>query len=425
MLNRPILGLFHFLAYSVVERRQMAVSGGPLKGLRVVEFVGVGPGPFAAMWLADMGAEVIRVDRPGQRWNQTRGDILNRGRRSMALDLKQAGAAEVALRLLDRADILLEGFRPGVMERLGLGPDVCMKRNPRLVYGRVTGWGQDGPRAGQAGHDINYIATTGILATIGAREGRPMPPLNLLGDFGGGGLLLVSGVLAALVERSVSGRGQIVDAAMCEGASLLAGMIWSYHNKGLWADEREANIFDGGAPYYRCYRCRDNRFVAVGAIEKSFWGILLDCCGIEDDMLRNRRDERSLWPELCARMEAIFETEDCAHWCALTEGTDACLTPVLHFDEIGRDGHACERSSFLERDAALQPSPAPRFSRSSPSVTLPSPLVGEHTHEILLEWGFSEEEIETLAEGRLIAQGDGDEEGAVASFLSPEGGAAR
>ena len=291
---------------------------GPLSGIRVIEMVGVGPGPFAAMWLADMGAEVIRIGRPGARWNQTRRDVLNRGRRSLAVDLKRPGAAEVVLRLTDRADALIEGFRPGVMERLGLGPQVVQSRNPRLVYGRITGWGQDGPLAARAGHDITYLAQTGILGTIGPAE-KPMPPLNLLGDFGGGGMLLVAGILAALVERQASGRGQVVDAAMTEGASLLAAMIWAYHGKGLWRGEREANLFDGGAPFYGTYRCADGKWLAVGAIEPEFWTTFLDRCGIEDALLRQHQRDRARWPELRARLAAILSTKPRDAWLAASE----------------------------------------------------------------------------------------------------------
>ncbi len=381
----------------------MTERSGPLRGITVLEFVGVGPGPFAAMWLADMGAEVIRIDRPGQRWNQTRSDVLNRGRRSMALDLKAPGATEVAMRMIDRADVLIEGYRPGVMERLGLGPDVCQSRNPRLVYGRMTGWGQDGPRRDLAGHDINYIATTGILATIGTQADGPVPPLNLIGDFGGGGLLLVSGILAALVERGGSGKGQVVDAAMSEGASLLASMIWSYHNKGLWNPERESNLFDGGAPYYRCYRCRDGRYVALGAIEGAFWAQFLDLCGITDTELREARNDRAQWPALRARLEEIFRTRDADEWCRMTEGTDACLTPVLDFDAALEDPHAKAREAFVEVAGAWQPAPAPRFGRTPGRVAAPSPLVGEHTRDILGDAGFTGEEIAALEEQGVVS----------------------
>lgn len=368
---------------------------GPLTGLKVIEFVGVGPGPFAAMWLSDMGAQVIRIDRPGQRWNQTRGDVLNRGRRSMALDLKRPGAADVALRMMDGADVLLEGFRPGVMERLGLGPEVCLARHPRLVYGRITGWGQTGPRASEAGHDLNYIASTGVLAAIGPAD-HPVPPLNLIGDFGGGGMLLIAGVLAALVERATSGRGQVVDAAMAEGGALLSAMIWAYHNKGLWTPQRNANLFDGGAPFYRTYRCADGGFVALAAIEAEFWTLFLDLAGIEDPMLRDQRNDRALWPDLCARLEAVFLTRTRDDWAALYAGTDACVTPVLDFAAAPDDPQARARGTFAASQGAPQPAPAPRFERTPPAIQGPPPLVGEHTRVLLAEAGFTATEIAEL-----------------------------
>ena len=386
----------------------MAADGarrGPLAGIRVVEMVGVGPCPFAAMWLADMGAEVIRIDRPGQRWNQTRGDILNRGRRSLAVDLKKPGAADLVLRLVERADVLIEGFRPGVMERLGLGPEVCLARNPRLVFGRITGWGQDGPRAQRAGHDINFIAVTGILAAIGPADGRPTPPLNLIGDFGGGGMMLVAGVLAALVERATSGRGQVVDAAMAEGASLLAAMIWAYHGKGLWQAEREANLFDGGAPFYGTYRCADGRYVAVGAIEPEFWSLLLDRLGIDDPLLRGHQRDRARWPELRARLAAVLATRPRDEWCRLAEDSDACLAPVLGFDEAPAHAQAAARDGFATRDGTVQPAPAPRFSRTAGAIGSAPAFVGEHSRAILADAGFPASEIADLEARGIVAQG--------------------
>jgi len=374
----------------------MTQRKGPLAHLRVVEMVGVGPAPFAAMWMADMGADVIRIDRPGQRWNQTRQDVLNRSRRSIALDLKKRRGVDIALELIGNVDVLLEGYRPGVMERLGLGPDVCLGRNPKLVYGRMTGWGQDGPRAQEAGHDINYIATTGILSTIGTAEGGPVPPLNLIGDFGGGGMLLIAGVMAALVERSHSGKGQVVDAAMAEGAAMLSSMIWAYHGKGLWNSDREANLFDGGAPFYRCYRCRDGGWVALGAIEPEFWRTFLDRCGINDPLLRENQRNKALWPELRKRLAEIFLTRDRDEWAAMTANSDACLTPVLDFNEAVDDVHAKARQVFLEIAGIHQPAPAPRFSRTPGAVTLEPALVGEHSREILAEAGYSPQEIERL-----------------------------
>lgn len=378
---------------------------GPLSGFTVVEFVGVGPGPFAAMWFADMGARVIRIDRPGQRWNQTRADVLNRGRRSLALDLKKPGARDVALRLLAGADVLIEGYRPGVMERLGLGPAECHAVNPRLVYGRITGWGQDGPRAGEAGHDLTYLATTGILAAIGPRD-RPVPPLNLIGDFGGGGMLLIAGVMAALLERTTSGRGQVVDAAMTEGAALLSSMIWAYHNKGLWTVQREANLFDGGAPFYRVYACADGKSVAFAGIEEAFWTEFLDLAGIQDPLLRQQGRERAHWPEACDRLAAIFRTRSAADWAALTAGTDACVAPVLTFADAPDDPQARARGSFTTLDGARQPAPAPRFDRTPGHVQGPAPFVGEHTRDVLAESGFTPDEIARLEQQGIIRQED-------------------
>ncbi len=375
---------------------------GPLRGIRIVEMVGVGPGPFAAMWLADMGAEVIRVGRPGAAWNQTRGDVLNRGRRSLALDLKKPGAADVALRLIAQADALIEGFRPGVMERLGLGPALCHARNPRLVYGRITGWGQDGPRAQEAGHDITYLAETGLLAAIGTAE-KPVPPLNLLGDFGGGGMLLVAGILAALVERQTSGRGQVVDAAMAEGASLLGAMIWAYHGKGLWQAQREANLFDGGAPFYGTYRCADGQWIALGPIEQEFWHGFLDRCGIADADLREGVRDRARWPEMRERLATIIAARPRAEWLAQTEGSDACLAPVLGLAEAPAAKQAAARSAFTTLAGVTQPAPAPRFDRTPGATSAPPPIPGEHSRAILADWGFDAEEIAALeATGTVI-----------------------
>ena len=378
---------------------------GPLAGLKVVEMVGVGPGPFAAMWMADMGAEIIRVDRPGQRYNQTRGDLLNRGRRSLAVDLKKAGAAEVVLRLVAQADVLIEGFRPGVMERLGLGPDAAMALNPRLIYSRITGWGQDGPLAQRAGHDLNYLAVTGILATLGPEDRPPPPPLNLVGDFGGGGMLLLSGILAALVERGVSGKGQVVDAAMFEGASLLASMIWGYHHKGHWKAERNANIFDGGAPFYRTYRCADGKFVALAAIEPEFWNIFLDRAGIDDEELRTRQKERDCWPELASKLEAIFLTRSRDEWCSLLEYVDACVSPVLQFGEAAQHPHNAARSALAEHNSLSQPAVAPKFLRTPGEAGGPPPYVGEQTRDILIDWAFAPEETDALLKAGVVWQG--------------------
>jgi len=376
---------------------------GPLHGIRVIEMVGVGPGPFAAMWLADMGAEVIRVGRPGAASNQTRGDVLNRGRRSLALDLKKPGAVAVALRLIAQADALIEGFRPGVMERLGLGPEACHALSPRLIYGRITGWGQDGPRARQAGHDITYLAETGLLGAIGTAE-RPVPPLNLIGDFGGGGMLLIAGILAALVERQTSGRGQVVDAAMAEGASLLGAMIWAYRGKGLWQAERAANLFDGGAPFYGTYRCADGLWIALGPIEQEFWHAFLDRCGVTDPDLREGVRDRARWPAMRARLAAVIAARPRAEWLALTEGSDACLAPVLGFAEAPAAPQASARAAFIDVAGVTQPAPAPRFGRTPGAASLPPPVPGEHSRAILADWGFAAAEIAALEASGTVAQ---------------------
>ena len=377
---------------------------GPLAGLRIIEMVGVGPGPFAAMWFADMGAEVIRIDRPGQRDNQTRMDVLNRGRASLALNLKAPGAVDVMMRLVERSDALIEGFRPGVMERLGLGPDACMARNPKLVYGRITGWGQDGPFASEAGHDINYIALTGALSAIGPRDGRPVPPLNLVGDFGGGGMLIIAGMLAALLERAQSGRGQVVDAAMYEGAALLTAMTWGYLAKGRWKEERESNLFDGGPPFYGTYRCADGRYVALGNIEAEFWSDFLERCGIDDPDLRDYQKDEARWPALRARLDTIFATRPRDEWCAMVGGSDACLSPVLDWSEAPQHALAKARGAYTEVAGVTQPAPTPKFSRTPGSVGSPPPFVGEQSREVLERFEFSAEEIEHLIGNGVVEQ---------------------
>jgi alpha-methylacyl-CoA racemase len=373
-----------------------------LRGLRVLEMVGVGPGPFAAMWFADMGAEVVRIDRPGQRSNQTRGDVLNRGRRSLAVDLKKPGGRELVLRMVKQADVLTEGFRPGVMERLGLGPEVCLRENPRLIYGRITGWGQQGPYRNLAGHDINYIALSGMLAAFGPAEGRPAQPLNLIGDFGGGGMLLIAGVLAALFERTQSGKGQVIDAAMADGALLLSSMIWAYLGKGLWDTQREANLFDGGAPFYGTYRCSDGRFVALGAIEAEFWEAFLDRCGIADPLLRQEQHNRGRWPELRARLAEIFATRTRDEWCALAEGSDACLSPVLDFTEAPAHPFNRQREAFARLAGVDQPTPAPRFDRTPGGTSTVPPIVGENSREVLTGWGWQDAEIAALEAAGVV-----------------------
>jgi alpha-methylacyl-CoA racemase len=372
---------------------------GPLAGVKIIEMAGVGPAPFAGMLLADMGAHVVRVDRKLADKGDAFGAIadgacLDRGRRSIALDLKKPEPVAAALELVAGADALIEGFRPGVMERLGLGPDVCLARNPRLVFGRVTGWGQDGPLAGAAGHDIDYIALTGALYAIGP-EDAPTPPLNLLGDFGGGAMFLAFGVACALVEARGSGRGQVVDAAMTDGVGLLMAMTYKLKAGGFWRGERQANVLDGGAPFYGVYRCADGKWVAVGALEPQFFAALLDRLGLEAGAFVDRWDPRA-WPAMRTRLEAIFAQRPRDEWAALFADSDACVAPVLDMDEAPRHPHAVARRAFVDVDGAPQPAPAPRFSRTPPEIGRPPAKRGEHGEEILRERGFSAAQIDAL-----------------------------
>jgi alpha-methylacyl-CoA racemase len=381
---------------------------GPLAGVRVVEMVGLGPCPFAAMMLADMGAEVIRIDRkaaPGADnpfpMLGTKFDVMARGRRSLALDLKQPAAKEVVLRLLDQADVVLEGFRPGVMERLGLGPDVCHARNPELVYGRVTGWGQHGPLAQAAGHDLNYIALTGTLHAMGRADTPPAPPLNLVGDFGGGGMMLAFGVVCAVLEARGSGKGQVVDAAMTDGAALLGAMMYGLRAFGAWNDGREANLLDGGAPFYDTYACADGKFVSIGSLEPQFYALLLKLTGATDPAFSTQMDETS-WPQMKQRFTALFKTRGRDDWCALLEGTDVCFAPVLDMAEAPAHPHNQARATFVEVDGVTQPAPAPRFSRSKPEVRGAASKPGADSAAILADWGWTGEAIDALRDAHVI-----------------------
>ncbi len=375
---------------------------GPLAGLRVVEFAGIGPGPFAAMMLADMGADVVRVDRAGSTLLGLDYDVLNRGRRSIALDLKRPEAVEAALRLVEKADALIEGFRPGVMERLGLGPDVCLARNSRLAYGRITGWGQEGPLAQAAGHDINYIALSGALHAIGTEEGGPAVPLNLIGDFGGGGMLLALGLVCAVLEARGSGTGQVVDAAMTDGAAALMAMIYGMAGNGQWTDQRQANLLDGGAPFYGAYRCADGKWVAVGALEPQFYALLLDKLGLDDPAFRTQSD-RFMWPRLRAALTDAFARRTRQEWCEVLEGTDACFAPVLDLAEAPAHPHNASRGTLEQRDGIVQPAPAPRFSHTPAALRRPPPRPGEHGREILAEHGFSPAEIQALQDAGALS----------------------
>jgi alpha-methylacyl-CoA racemase len=369
---------------------------GPLSGIRVLEFESIGPAPFAGMLLADMGADVIVIDRPAstdlglkrERWY----DVMMRGKRSVTLDLKSGPAREAALQLAARADALIEGMRPGVMERLGLGPQEVFRRNKRIVYGRMTGWGQDGPLAPRAGHDINYIALAGVLHAFGRRGEAPVPPLNLIGDFGGGGMLLGFGVACALLEAARSGRGQVVDAAMVEGASLLAAMFAGFLAAKNWSEERGTNILDTGAPWYNVYETRDGKYVSIGSIETRFYEELLQKLGVAD----LGQHDRKRWPEMRGLFEKAFRSKTRDEWCKVFEGSDACFAPVLSWSEARSDPHNVARKSFLSVKNVAQPAPAPRFSRTPAEVRRAPPERGEGGRQALADWGFAPGEIETL-----------------------------
>ena len=378
---------------------------GPLEGVKVVEIAGIGPGPFAAMVLADMGADVLRVDRlpPAIAHDDVPvvGEVLNRGRPSVGIDLKHPKGVEAVLRLVESADALIEGFRPGVMERLGLGPDVCLARQPRLVYGRVTGWGQDGPLAQAAGHDINYIALAGVLHPIGRSGEAPVPPLNLVGDFGGGGLLLAFGILCALVERGRSGRGQVVDAAMVDGAALLSTMLHGMRAVGSWTDERGANLLDTGAPFYEVYETKDGKYISIGSIEPQFYLQLLERTGLAGESLPDRMD-RDQWPALKQRLREVFKTRSREEWCAIMEGSDVCFAPVLTLGEAPHHPHLKQRATFIDVAGVTQPAPAPRLSRTPPSVSRPPGRPGTDTEVALASWGLSPAEIRALRESKVV-----------------------
>ncbi|WP_096701156.1 CaiB/BaiF CoA-transferase family protein [Magnetospirillum sp. 15-1] len=379
---------------------------GPLAGIRIIELAGLGPAPFGTMLLADMGADVVRVDRKpmgsGGDFDKLKaaGGPTDRGRRSIAIDLKNPRGIQTVLRLIEGADALIEGYRPGVAERLGLGPQVCLGRNPRLVYGRMTGWGQSGPLAQAAGHDINYIALSGALHAIGEAGRPPVPPLNLVGDYGGGGMLLAFGMVCALLEARRSGLGQVVDAAMTDGAALLMAQLYGFHAASQWTDRREDNFLDGAAPFYACYECADGGFVSVGAIEPQFFGLLLDTLGLrrEDFPQWSKAD----WPAQKARLAKVFKARNRDDWCALLEGTDTCFAPVLSMAEAPKHRHNMFRGTFVEAAGQVQPAPAPRFDRTPGSISLPPPAIGEHTVAILRQAGFGDDEIEEMLGQEIV-----------------------
>lgn len=372
---------------------------GPLKGLKIIELAGIGPGPFCGMLLADLGAEVVVVDRKGRPLplgGQATADITRRGKRSIALDLKVPEAIEAVLRLVEGADGLIEGFRPGVTERLGLGPDSCMARNPRLVYGRMTGWGQTGPLAGAAGHDINYISLSGALYHGGHRDSAPAAPPTLVGDIGGGAMFLALGVVSAILSARSTGQGQIVDAAITDGSALMTALMYTMMHNGRWNHRRQSNFLDGGAFWYDCYQCADGEWVSVGALEPQFYAELIERCGLGDEGLQGAQFDFSRWPEMRQRFEQLFRTRTRDEWCELLEGTDVCFAPVLNLEEAARHPHNRARRTFMEVDGLTQPAPAPRFSATPAELGGPPAEVGAHAVELLRTAGFSPREIEAL-----------------------------
>ena len=371
---------------------------GPLSGIRILEIAGIGPGPFAAMMLADMGAEVVRVDRvqavrdnvTGSHW-----DVMLRGRRNVALDLKHPEGVEALLTLVEGADAIIEGFRPGVMERLGVGPDQCLARNPKLVFGRMTGWGQEGPYANSAGHDINYIALAGALAHFGRAGEPPTPPLNMVGDFGGGGMLMAFGVVCALLESQRSGKGQVVDAAMVDGSAVLMSMFWAFKNIGMFDESaRGTNLLDTGAHFYDVFECADGEWVSIGSIEPQFYALLLEKTGVSAEFAVQM--DRSKWPQLKEKLAAVFRTKTRAQWNEIMEGTDVCYAPVLRMSEAAQHPHNVARNTFVEVAGITQPAPAPRYSRTITNVPTPPAHAGEHTRAVLADWGFDADRIDAL-----------------------------
>jgi alpha-methylacyl-CoA racemase len=376
--------------YTSRRNAKEALLAGPLQGLRVVELAGIGPAPHAAMVLADLGADVVRVERPSGSLRVTpeeSRDHLMRGRRSVAADLKSSDGIETVLRLVEKADVLLEGLRPGVAERLGVGPQDCFGRNPRLVYGRMTGWGQDGPLADRAGHDINYISLVGALHAFGVEGSRPTPPINMVGDFGGGSMFLLVGLLSALWERERSGAGQVIDAAMIDGASVLMQMVWAMRGVGAWSDERASNLLDTGAPFYDTYECADGRYVAVGALEPQFYTALLDGLGLTEEDLPAQGD-RERWPVLRERFTEVFATRARDEWAEVFAGADACVTPVLSFAEAPTHPQLAARATLREMNGVMQAAPAPRFSRTAPDAPSAPPTPGADTEAVLRDWGI-------------------------------------
>lgn len=376
---------------------------GPLSGMKIIEIAGIGPGPFCGMMLSDMGAEVIRVNRVGAQPGLALGkDVLARGRRAIAVDLKRPEGAGVVLRLCENADAFFEGFRPGVAERLGIGPEQCMARNPKLVYGRMTGWGQTGPLAMAAGHDINYISLSGALHAIGRKGGRPVPPLNLIGDFGGGGMLLAFGLVCGLLEAQRTGKGQVVDAAMVEGSAALMAMFFSMLDMGMFSEERGTNLLDTGAHFYDAYETKDGKYISVGSIEPQFYAELVQKAGLDPKRFAPQMDF-SKWPEFKEELIRVFKTKTRDEWCAMMEGSDVCFAPVLSIVEAPNHPHNQARGTFVKIDGLLQPAPAPRFDRTVPEIRHGSHSPGQDTDSVLADYGFTQDEISALKGKGVVA----------------------
>jgi alpha-methylacyl-CoA racemase len=377
---------------------------GPLQGVKIVELAGIGPGPFAGMLLSDMGADIVRVDRAQAvtgDFSKPNREPLYRGRRSIGVDLKNPDGVEAVLRLVEQADALIEGFRPGVTERLGLGPDACLARNPRLVFGRMTGWGQDGPLAQAAGHDINYIALAGALAHFGRAGAKPAPPINIVGDFGGGGMFLAFGVVCGILEARASGKGQVVDTAMVDGTAILMSMMWGLKEIGAWDEALGVNFLDTGAPFYDTYETKDGKFVSLGSLEPQFYAELIQRLGLEGEELPHQMD-RNGWPVLREKFTALFKTKTRDEWTKVFEGSDACFAPVLTMSEATTNAHIQARGTVIERGGVAQPAPAPRFGRTAPEIVRDAPWPGQHTDEALREWGFAADEIAKLRDTAAV-----------------------
>jgi len=376
---------------------------GPLKGMKVIEIGGIGPGPFCSQMLSDMGAEVIRIERGAALGLplDVKCETWHRGKHPLKIDIKREQGVECILKLIEQADALVEGFRPGVMENLGLGPDICFARNPKLVFGRMTGWGQDGPLSQAAGHDINYISLSGVLHAIGRPGEKPVPPLNLIGDFGGGGMMLAFGIVCGIFEASRSGKGQVVDASMVDGSAALMGMFFGLKAAGLISDNHGTNLLDGGAHFYDTYETSDGKWISLGSIEPQFYNLLLELAEIDDPAFKNQFDFAK-WPEMKDKISAIFKAKTRDEWCKIMEGSDICFSPVLSSEEVVDHPHNISRKTFVEVDGVLQPAPAPRFSRTKPEIQFPPTTADENSPKVLLNWGFDKGEIDILIKDKII-----------------------